>query len=42
METQKINAEKILTFLVELYCDQYGIVPEEIKIIKKDEKEETA
>jgi len=38
-----MDAEKILTTLVELWCDQHGLAPENITITKNtDTEEETA
>lgn len=35
-----MDAEKILTILVNLYCEQEGLELEELEIKKKDEEKE--
>lgn len=35
-----MDAEKILTILVKLYCEQEGLELEELEIKKKDEEKE--
>lgn len=37
-----MDAEKILTTLVEIYCQQEGLELEEIHIERKDQNDETA
>lgn len=35
-----MDAEKILTILVQIYCQQEGLTLEELEIKKKDEEKE--
>ena len=36
---EEIDAKKVISLLVELYCEQYGLELEELNITKKQEQE---